>query len=927
MLVIEEYDFVHLHDHDGYSLFDGGGNPKQKAHRARKLGMKAIARTNHGTMAGQEDHYYECKQLGIKPILGCEIYYMEKFEAGKEFLHLRRHMTLLAMNFTGYSNLCKMMSEANRDNFYIKPIVTLEMLRKYNEGIICLSGCVLGEICYHIIHDDIDTAREKSREFISIFGDRFYFEVQPQEFDDQKKANLGVIQLASELNVEVVMTNDSHLVAEDDIDTYIVMRKMKKGDKKPEGEEDDMFALKQEQWEADIRKQYGNLYVASGYEMNKRWKALMGTDGEEYLNCAGKISDRVENYDLEFNEEVPEYIEYDDQGNKISAAQILAKRTREGMKERGLWKEPYISRAKYELELILKTGKGKADYYLLTADMVNFARSNGIPVGPGRGSGVASFVAYVLGIHDVNSVDYDLLFTRFINPERITMADFDIDFSARRDAEIAEYLKQKLNGRVAQICNILYYRGDNLVNDLAKVLKMDTDDAVAFKAVIGVMGYKEKDGKEPELSKLLFNKKLLELEQKYRICTHFVKMYNCPMAFGQHASGFAITPYDLSTVVPIIVRGKERKENTAYDMKSLARMKVVKVDVLKLDYVDIVYNCCKQIGMKPQDIPLDDPLVYQAYCDGNLTGIFQVDKHGGRATVKAVQPRNILDIMDIISLDRPGALSMGQTEVYLKGRKGIEDKTSRLYPFCKRTHGAFLYQEQAMEASMKLAGFSAGLASKVAKNLDALPEDHPLTIAFIEGAKKTSNIDRAEAIKLFKNITSYTFNMGHAIAYALLSYWGMWLKVRHPMIFFEENLKASVGKGNIKTIEADAIKNKLPIFIPSVNGEWNYHRFEAYPGDWTIRAGLASIKDVGGVAGMAIVEERKANGPYTSEEEFLARVNKPGQRKVITSRVYTALQGAGALEFDFEEIVRRTTESCSRIVATNGNAWRYRNAK
>lgn len=904
--------FAHLHRHTGFSDYDGLGTPEQGVLYAKKLGMSHLAITDHMTASGNEQHHHACKKHGLTDIQGCEIYFMQEFKAGKEYASQRRHLTLLAKNLNGYRNLCKIMTHANINNFYMKPIADYNLLEKFSDDIICLSGCVIGEIPYHLIQGDWDEACRQTDKFLSIYRDRFFFELMPysvindENVDMQKKANDGLVKLSQKFGRPAVLTNDVHRIESSDLETYILFRKM--GPIKID-----------EAKEEAIRNQYRNLYMVDGETICKSWHDLMGTDGTAYAIQSQTIANTCEQYSLVFTEDVPEHIEIGDDGYKIPVEKVLARRVKKGLQALGKWDNPeYVERAKKELKVILSKS-GKADYFLLTADMVAFARKNNVPVGPGRGSGVASLVAHALGIIQIDPIYFDLMFERFMHEERENLPDFDVDFSSSKYHIVIDYLTKKLHGHVAQICNIIYYKVDNLLNDLAKALDIAPDELITLKTVLAKMRYKEL---QPDISVMLKDRRLMSLELRYRVMSHFVKIYGNPKAFGQHASGVAVTQHAMNDYMPLFVRGKEteRRINTAYDKESLARMNVVKVDVLRVKEIDIVYGCCNKLKIDPINIPLDDSKTYDSYNKLNLKGIFQFDSYGGHTVVEKVKPITIFDIMDATSLNRPGALSMDQIGTYLNGKslhqQGIATRyVGLLHKYCQQTYGALVYQEQVMMVCRDLAGMSWGQSSKVIKIDYEVPDDHPLKVAFIDGAFKKSGLDMASAKILFNNLTSYTFNRGHAAAYAVLSYWGMWLKVHHPSVFFLELLKENQGDDKIYELEADAVANKLPVFLAHVNGQANYHTFEPFPGEVAIRQGYGGLKNVGPVASKAIDVECLKNGEFGGEEEFVKRMNREGSRKVITSRVLDALKGAGALEFNFDVYKSRTVEYNSYLVS------------
>jgi DNA polymerase-3 subunit alpha len=430
------------------------------------------------------------------------------------------------------------------------------------------------------------------------------------------------------------------------------------------------------------------------------------------------------------------------------------------------------------------------------------------------------------------------------------------------------------------------------------------------------------------------------LEDQYKIITHYCSIHGNIKTFSEHASGIAITPNMIDEYVPLMVRGSGEEANisTAYKMTDLAEMGVCKVDILKVKYTDIVYQCVQQLSkhktmdifrttskippeeqqhyrpLETADIPLDDEETFKSYCDMNLGGTFQTDTYGGYKVTARVQPKSIFDLMDIMTLNRPTSLQLKQIDIYMDGKKGIVNSDDLLQKYCVRTGGALLYQEQIMECCHDLGNMSWNTAYKVMKHLEALPSDHPLTIEFVTGAM-SHGIEKERAEKLFRSLTSYTFNMGHSAAYAVLAYWGMWLKIHFPHLFFLELLKENIGNKNYKQMEGDAIYNKLPVFLAHVNGEQNYHLFP-YHNRKCIRQGLLIIDHVGPNAARIIQEEKEAYGPFVSEENFMLRMDIPGKKKIITSRVVEALKQYGALNFLTDDYVERTQKYNSSLLST-----------
>jgi|SRR5579859_1166177 len=916
--------YVSLHAHSAYSDYDGAGKPLDRAKRAKRLGQTALTISDHGTMSGVIDHYFACKEVGIKPILGIEAYHAVEFPPSDEMK--RYHLTLMAETLDGYYNLCQASTEANLVNFYRKPIMTFETLQKYREGVICLSGCVLGCLPQTLLTDGFDAACRHAETFLNIYGDRFYFEVQPQEFDDQKRANDGILALADKFARPLVMTSDSHYVAPEDLDTYLVMRKM--GYHPPKKNEteltDDMFELERDQWEEGIRQQYGKLYLPSGEELARRWYGLMGTDGSAYVLESQTIADRCV-VELDFPELVPQAsLELDASGNPIPSEKILARKVRQGLIEMGKWNyyetrtvtfgdttmeeqyRPYVDRVKQELAVIVE--KKYADYFLLVADMVDEARRKKIAVGPGRGSGVGSLVARAIGITEVDPVAQGCMFERFLQPSRMSLPDFDVDFDPYRRQEIFDYMMQKYNGRAAPICNINRLTKDSLINDLCKVLNIPDEIKLLMKKLIGALGIGKDNTIIPEYDKLARQPDLRKIDQTYsEVIKHFCKLYGGMRGYSQHASGLAISSGNLSQFVPLFVRGPKdaRKTYTSYEMSALNKLNIVKIDILGLDAVTALQRMCKLTFVDYHDIPLDDHATFHAYQQLNVVGIFQFESPGAQAILKAVQPESISELTACNALNRPGSLELKQLDVYVDGKRGHIDMSTPLSQCCLDSYGALIYQEHVMQACRDIGDMSWASSIKVMKQLHGMnARTSPLAQEFIQGAMRKHHLSEQEAWELYTKLTGYTFNKGHAAAYSILSYWLMWMKVHFPFEFFLSILQLEGNDIKRKEIECDATRNKVVVLLPHVNGGENYE-FVHIQGERAIRGGLRCVDGVGPVIAKSIGRDWKENGDFQSTDDMLRRVNgidkKGGPGKSpVNSRALQALQNSGALEFNFE---------------------------
>jgi DNA polymerase-3 subunit alpha len=978
------------------------GLPKDRAKRAKDLGMTALAITDHGTLSGLPDHYFSCLEQGIKPILGLEAYHADQFLASKEMK--RYHLTLLAENLDGYYSIAQMSSDAYTQNFYRYPICDFELLEKYSKGVICLSGCVLGMLSQTILNDSLDQARRYTERFLQIYGDRFFFEVQPQEFDAQKYANDGILTLAQEFDRPVVMTSDSHYVSPEDLDSYVLLRQMnyhmpkpltaeqlqkkeerdtrrkereeKKRQKEqeelldrgissedidlapidtaaPEIETDDMFTMDMTNFADSIRAQYGKLYMPSGSELASRWQAFMGTNGEQYVLNSQMIADMCD-VKLEFPELVPKaVIEVDPVTQQpIPSKKILIKKVKQGLIEMGVYNKiearevkdengemqieryrPYYERAVYEIKRI--TEKKMEDYFLLVADLVEEARRRDIAVGPGRGSGGASLVARALGITEFDPVAFDCMFDRFLPESRTNLPDIDLDFGSHRD-ELKAYMIQKYNGKAAEICNINRLTRDVLINDLARILVIPEEVVLAMKNIIAGMGIGVKDKTiYPEYLELMKNRDLAQFDRKYsRVIFHFCKLYGSMRGYSKHASGLAISSGNLSQYAPLFVRAKETY--TAYEKKYLEALNVVKIDILKIDAIAALQNMCKMVGIKHQDIPQDDAATYDAFCKLDVVGIFQFESPGAQKIVREVQPRTINDLAVCTGLNRPGGMELGSMQIFIDGKNGKIDMTTPLARCCRDTYGALIYQEHVLTACREVGHMSWKSAVKVMKTLHGQNHrDSPLPQEFIQGAVQHEGMTEDEAWAMYQKLTSYTFNKAHAIAYALIAYWMMYMKVHYPFEFFLSILRLEGDEKKREIFIADAYQHKqangdrVVTLISHVNGLRTFHAV-TIDGHRFIRMGLQAIDKVGPSAAIAIEREWKANGDFKNEDDLLRRVNGTryitkgrGDKKEtfeefnkspIKSDTLTALRETGAAEFDMKAYQKRCSDYLGNLV-------------
>ena len=704
-------DFVHLHVHSEYSLLDGANRIKDLPKRAKELGMNAIAITDHGVMYGVVDFYKECKKNGIKPIIGCEVYVAPRSRFDKEpnIDNNYSHLILLAKNNVGYKNLIKIVSIGFIDGFYYKPRVDLETLEKYSEGIICLSACLAGSINKAILNGNIEKAKEIAKWHNNVFKDGYYLELQYNGLREQAIVNQKLIQISKELNIPLVATNDAHYLKKEDAYNHEVLLCIQTG--KRMNEEDRM------RFETD------EFYIKSPEEMYNHF-----TNVPEAIRNTVKIAEEC-NVEFEFgvtklpNYEVPEeYGTHADYFKKL-CYEGLVKRYGENPSDE------VRKRLEYEISVIEKMGY--VDYYLIVWDFINYAKSQGIAVGPGRGSGAGSIAAYVIGITDIDPIKYNLLFERFLNPERISMPDFDIDFCYERRQEVIDYVARKYGeDHVAQIITFGTMSARMVIRDVGRALDVPYAEVDKLAKMI------------PFELHITINKALeqnRELKQIYdtneevkKLIDISIALEGLPRQASTHACGVVITKDPVDTYVPLYVR--DGAISTQFIMTTLEELGLLKMDFLGLRTLTVIEDAKKLVKENRNvdvefDPEMNDPKVYKLWCDGKTSGIFQFESAGMTNFMKELKPDSLEDIIAGVSLYRPGP--MDQIPRYIANKKDPEHAVythPSLEPILKVTYGCMVYQEQVMQIVRDLAGYSLGRADLVRramgkKKLDVMAKE------------------------------------------------------------------------------------------------------------------------------------------------------------------------------------------------------------
>ena len=853
--------FVHLHLHSEYSLLDGAARISDIPKRAKAEGHSAVAITDHGVMYGAVEFYKACKAEGIKPIIGCEVYVAPRTRFDKTYGEdsENSHLVLLCKNETGYKNLIKLVSQGFTEGFYIKPRVDIELLKKYSEGLIALSACLAGRIPRLILSDRTDEAEEYAKQLSDIFGkDNFYLELQQHGLADQTKVN-AVLRLISErTGIPLVATNDVHYLRRADADTQAIMMCIQTNSKITEGRPigfetnefyykstDEMRALFRDLPEAIENTvkiaQRCNFDFTFGKYYLPAFDVPDGTPAEEYLRSLAEkgFSERIKTGDISFSAENPE--------------------------------EKYRKRMEYELSVIISMGY--AEYYLIVQDFVGYAKSRGIAVGPGRGSGAGSLIAYLLRITDVDPLKYGLIFERFLNPERVSMPDFDIDFCYIRREEVIKYVSDKYGSeRVSQIITFGTMAAKAAVRDAARAMGMSYADgdsvAKALPKRMGVTLSEAEKSKEI----IALTESSVEMQRLFSVAKSLEGM---PRHASTHAAGVVISDRPVSDYVPLAMSGDVQV--TQFDMDTVAELGLLKFDFLGLRYLTVISDTEKLIRKKEpsfsvERIPENDTATFDLLKSGQTAGVFQLESGGMRQMLTSFRPESIGDIMIAVSMYRPGPMEAIPKLIENRRSGKIEYVFPELAEILDGTYGCVVYQEQVMQLFRTLASYSYGKADIVRK---AISKKKPEVINkqrddFLDGCEKNGH-DREKAAALFDeivNFAGYAFNKSHAAAYSVLAYRTAYLKAHYPAEFLASLMTSELNnRGKLFEYMSEASRLGIRILAPSVNeSEIN---FSSNGKD--IRYGLSALKNVGIGFVSRMIEEREKHGAFKSFYDFIER--------------------------------------------------------
>ncbi len=880
--------FIHLHVHSEYSLLDGASRVEDLAKRAHELGMKGMAITDHGSMYAAVKFYLNMKEAGIKPIIGSELYIAPNGRFNKITAEDRSpfHLTVLAKNKAGYKNLVTLVSKGNIEGFYSKPRVDKELLEKHREGLIVLSGCLKGEIAKKIVANEEQKAKELASFYKELFKDDFYLEMMYHGLPEQKKVNEYLEKLGKEMGIPCVATNDSHYTRREDARTQDIMLCIQTG-----AFLDDADRMK---FSSD------EFFIKSHAEMKSNF-----SHNEEAL---GNTMDVLDKCDLELDIgrnlipdfPVPEGETPDSFLEKLSFEGIKQKY---GVNAEDRGKEVVVvppevnERVKYELSVIKQTGF--ASYFLIVNDFINFARSAGIQVGPGRGSAAGSIVSYSLGITSLDPLKYGLIFERFLNPERISMPDIDIDFCIERRQEVIDYVVRKYGAsRVAQIITFGTMAARAAIRDVGRVEQVPLSEVDKIAKMVPMVKDMTIDKAVSEIKEL---KAIYDKDAKIKALIDDAKRIEGLVRHASmHAAGVVISREELTNIVPVQTVN-DTQVMSQYDMDDLKEIGILKMDFLGLRNLTMIAHAVniirhtKGIDLNIKTLPLDDTETYQLLCSGNTIGIFQLESRGMRSLIKDLKPTSFEEIIPLIALYRPGPIESGMVEDFVKRKhKQVEVKYEmpELEPILRETYGVILYQEQVMEIASKIAGYSFAQADvlRAAMGKKKVKEMHAERERFIAGVKKNHSENKAvHLFNLCSKFAGYGFNKSHSASYSIISYQTAYLKANYPVDFMAALLTSVTGDSDkVSLYIAECQKMKVKVMPPDVNE--SLKNFTVV-GDG-IRFGLVAIKNVGLAAVENILSVKEKDGKFTSLLSFCERVDL----RSVNKRVIESLIKSGAFD-------------------------------
>lgn len=894
-------DYVHLHNHTHYSLLDGLTKVDELVERVKSLGMSAVAMTDHGTLSGAIEFYKACKEQDIKPIIGIETYVAARTIHDRDPAKdkMRYHLILLAMNNTGYENLMKLSTIANLEGVYYKPRVDHNLLEKYNEGLIAMSACAGGEIGERLKNGDYETAKETAAWYKSVFGDRFYMEIQDHnEWDVQREINRGVFKLGQELDIQCVVTSDAHYVQPEDQEAHEILLCVGTG---AYLSDEDRMSLKE-----------FHLHVTDPKEIIERW----GSEHPEIVKNTKAVADRC-NVELEFGKilipHFPTPKGYDEKTylEKLVWNGVARRYGGKSRKESetmlredvaGIVDEEIVARTDFELGIV--DGMGFNGYFLIVQDFINWGKKQGIVFGPGRGSAAGSIIAYTLNITDLDPIKYGLLFERFLNPDRISMPDIDVDIQDTRRDEVIQYCSDKYGAdRVSNITTFGKMAARAAVRDVARVLQVPYVEADRLAKLIPqpVQGrhipLKKSAVDDPDLSR-----EYNENPTAKKVIDFAIRLEGTIRSHGVHACGVVIAPDTLVKFLPL-EQAQKGVVATQFPMTQVEDLGLLKMDFLGLSNLTIINNAMRIIKKVYGDvidlpsIPLDDEKTYQLFQSGDTTGVFQLESAGMKRYLKDLKPTKFDDIIAMVALYRPGPMQF--IDSFIRRKHG-EEKIAYLHDGMKSslesTYGILVYQEQFMQISKEWCGFTGGQADTLRKAVGKKKIDlmRKVKVDFVKGAVEHGGASEQVAEKFWEQLeefANYCFNKSHAACYGLIAYWTAYLKAHYPDAFMAALMTSDNDDIDRLAIEINECKHMgLTVLPPDINE--SFVDFGVVSGENTIRFGMAAVKGVGVSAVEEVLRAREDGGAFKSIGDFAKRVST----SKFNRRAWESLIKSGAFD-------------------------------
>ncbi len=902
---LQARDYVHLHNHTHYSLLDGLQKVGPMLDRIKELGMEAVAMTDHGTLSGTVEFYKEAKARGIKPIIGIETYVASRKHTDKDALKDkgRFHLILLAMNETGYKNLMRLSTIANLDGFYHKPRIDHDLLEQYHEGLICLSGCIGGEVGEALRNEDIDGARQVAQWYKNIFGDRYYFEVQDHgyQWEAQRKVNEHLFALSKELGIPCVVTCDAHYLKHEDQEAHEVLLCVQTGSFLNDSKRMSLTET--------------DLYVTDPVDLISRW----GAEHPEIISNTRAIADRCE-VELDLGKILIPKFPVPEGEDEKSYLDLLVYRglawrygdvTEEDSKKLSVESakthvpKDILERVAYELGIIDRMGFN--GYFLIISDFIGWGKNEGIVFGPGRGSAAGSIVAYALKVTELDPMRYSLLFERFLNPDRISMPDVDIDIQDTRRDEVIQYCVGKYGKeRVANIVTFGKMAARAAVRDVARVLQVPYAEADRLAKMVPP----PVQGRHIPLAKSLQDDPDLKAEYENnpmsaRVFDMAVRLEGTIRSHGVHAAGVVIAPRDIVEYAPLEMAQKGVVA-TQYSMGPIEELGLLKMDFLGLSNLTIIKNTLRIVkrvyenDIDINNIPLDDPKTFELLQRGDTTGVFQLESAGMKRYLRELKPTVFEDIIAMVALYRPGPMQW--IEDFIQRKHGLREITythQAMEPALRDTYGVIVYQEQVMQISKEMCGFTGGQADTLRKAIGKKQVEvmNKLKKDFIKGAVELSGADAGMMEKFWKQLedfAAYCFNKSHAACYALIAYQTAYLKAHYPAAFMAALMTSDYDDTDRLTIEISECNNiGIQVLPPDVNE--SFVEFAVVPGrpadQGQIRFGMSAVKNVGIGAVEEIIRARQ-DAPYESLEDFFGRVNP----RLVNRKVLESLVKSGAMD-------------------------------